>query len=89
VLARGGEAAVRSYSGAASQPEWLDWSALAGMATEARLSQLCRWVLDTEAGYPRPYGLRLPGVEISPARGAQHRARCLRALASYALESTP
>jgi uncharacterized protein (DUF58 family) len=89
VLARGGEAAVRSYSGSASQPEWLDWSALPGMETEARLSQLCRWVLDSEAGYPRPYGLRLPGVEISPARGTQHRTRCLRALATYAAESTP
>jgi uncharacterized protein (DUF58 family) len=89
VLARGGEAAVRSYSGSASQPEWLDWSALPGVATEARLSQLCRWVLDSESGYPRPYGLRLPGVEISPARGTQHRTRCLRALATYAAESTP
>jgi uncharacterized protein (DUF58 family) len=89
VLARGGEAAVRSYSGSASQPEWLDWSALPGVATEARLSQLCRWVLDSEAGFPRPYGLRLPGVEIPPARGTQHRARCLRALATYAAEATP
>ncbi len=89
VLARGGEAAVRSYSGSASQPEWLDWSALPGVATEARLAQLCRWVLDSEAGYPSPYGLRLPGVEIAPARGMQHRARCLRALATYAAEPTP
>jgi uncharacterized protein (DUF58 family) len=89
VLARGGEAAVRSYSGSASQPEFLEWSALPGIATEARLSQLCRWVLDSEGAHARPYGLRLPGVEISPARGAQHRARCLRALATYAAESTP
>ena len=28
VLARGGEAAVRSYSSLAAQPEWLDWSML-------------------------------------------------------------
>jgi uncharacterized protein (DUF58 family) len=45
VLARGGEAAVRSYTGLAAQPEWLEWSALEGLDTEARLSQLCRWVL--------------------------------------------
>jgi uncharacterized protein (DUF58 family) len=89
VLARGAEAAVRSYSGSASQPEWLEWSALQGMATEARLSQLCRWVLDSERGYPRPYGLRLPGVEIVPARGVLHRARCLRALAMHAAEPVP
>jgi uncharacterized protein (DUF58 family) len=88
VLARGGDAAVRSYTGAASQPEWLEWSALQGLDTEARLSQLCRWVLESEAGYPRSYGLRLPGVEVLPARGAIHRARCLRALAMYAAEPT-
>ena len=83
VLARGGEAAVRSYTDPAAQPEWLEWSALEGLETEARLSQLCRWVLESESGYRRPYGLRLPGVDIAPGRGALHRARCLRALAAY------
>lgn len=83
VLARGGDAAVRGYTGLAAQPDWLEWSALDGLGTEARLSQLCRWVLANEAGFPRPYGLRIPGVEISPGRGAAHRARCLRALALY------
>lgn len=83
VLARGGDAAVRGYTGLAAQPEWLEWSALEGFDTEARLSQLCRWVLANEAGFPRPYGLRIPGVEISPGRSAAHRARCLRALAQY------
>jgi uncharacterized protein (DUF58 family) len=82
VLARGGEPAVRSYTGLAGQPEWLDWSSLDRLDPEARLSQLCRWVLDSEAAQ-RSYGLRLPGVEIAPARGPQHRAACLRALAEY------
>jgi uncharacterized protein (DUF58 family) len=86
VLARGADAAVRSYSGLAAQPEWLEWSALEGLDTEARLSQLCRWVLANEAGYRRPYGLRIPGLEIAPGRGAAHRARCLRALAMYPAE---
>ncbi len=49
VLARGGEAAVRSYSSLAAQPEWLEWSSLEGQDTEARLSQLCLWVLESEA----------------------------------------
>jgi uncharacterized protein (DUF58 family) len=87
VLARGGEAAVRSYTDLAAQPEWLEWSALEGLPTEARLSQLCRWVLASEAGYRRPYGLRIPGAEILPARGVLHRARCLRALAEYPAEA--
>lgn len=82
VLARGGEPAVRSYTGLAGQPEWLDWAALDRLDAEARLSQLCRWVLDSEASQ-RSYGLRLPGIEIAPSRGPQHRTACLRALAEY------
>jgi uncharacterized protein (DUF58 family) len=82
VLARGGEPAVRSYTALAAQPEWLDWSSLERLAPEARLSQLCRWVLDSEAAQRR-YGLRLPGTEIAPARGPAHRSACLRALAAY------
>jgi uncharacterized protein (DUF58 family) len=82
VLARGGEAAVRSYSSLAAQPEWLDWSTLADLDTEARLSQLCLWVLESDAAQ-RPYGLRIPGKEIAPSGGAAHRFACLRALAAY------
>ena len=87
VLARGGEPAVRSYTGLAGQPEWLDWDSLDRLDTEARLSQLCRWVLDSEASQ-RDYGLRLPGVEIAPARGPQHRTACLRALAEFPPSAT-
>jgi uncharacterized protein (DUF58 family) len=81
VLARGGEPAVRVYTDLGAQPEWLEWSALEGVETEARLSQLCRWVLACESRSTRPYGLRLPGIEIAPGRGPTHRIRCLRALA--------
>ncbi len=84
VLARGGEAAVRSYTGLAAQPEWLEWSELEGMDTESRLSQLCLWVLESEAAQ-RTYGLRIPGKEIAPARGGAHRTACLRALALYGM----
>jgi uncharacterized protein (DUF58 family) len=84
VLARGGEAAVRSYSGLAALPEWLEWSALEGEDSETRLSQLCLWVLESESAH-RIYGLRLPGKEIAPARGAAHRFACLRALAVFGI----
>jgi uncharacterized protein (DUF58 family) len=84
-LARGGEAAVRTYTGLAAQPEWLEWTALAGLDTEARLSQLCLWVLESDSAQ-RPYGLRLPGTEIAPSGGAAHRFACLRTLAAYAGE---
>jgi uncharacterized protein (DUF58 family) len=82
VLARGGEAAVRSYSSLAAQPEWLEWSALEGLDAEDRLSQLCLWVLESDAAQ-RIYGVRVPGKEISLGRGAAHRSACLRALAAY------
>jgi uncharacterized protein (DUF58 family) len=84
VLARGGEAAVQSYTSLASQPEWLEWSALEGHDTETRLSQLCLWVLESTAAQ-RVFGLRIPGKEIAPARGAAHRFACLRALALYGM----
>jgi uncharacterized protein (DUF58 family) len=82
VLARGGEPAVRSYTGLAAQPEWLDWASLPDLDAETRLSQLCRWVEDSEA-LQRIYGLRIPGAEIKPSRGRAHRTACLRALAAY------
>jgi uncharacterized protein (DUF58 family) len=81
VLARGGEPAVRVYSDLGALPEWLEWSALEGVETEARLAQLCRWILACESRSARPYGLRLHGLEIAPGRGPTHRIRCLRALA--------
>ncbi len=88
VLARGGEAAVQSYTSLAALPEWLDWSALEGEETEMRLSQLCMWVLESESAQ-RIYGLRIPGKEIPPARGAAHRFACLRALATFGSAESP
>jgi uncharacterized protein (DUF58 family) len=82
VLARGQEAAVRAYSSIAAEPEWLDWDALEDLEPEARLSQLCRWVLDTEAA-GRAFGMRLPGAQVKIGRGAAHRAQCLRMLAGF------
>jgi uncharacterized protein (DUF58 family) len=88
VLARGGEAAVRSYTSSAAQPEWLEWSSLEGQDTETRLSQLCLWVLESEAAQ-RIYGLRIPGKEIAPSRGPAHRFACLRALGAYGIAESP
>jgi uncharacterized protein (DUF58 family) len=85
-LARGGEAAVRTYTGLASQPEWLEWSALDGLDAEARLSQLCLWILQSDVAQ-RPYGLRIPGKEIAPSGGAAHRFACLRTLAAFGAAS--
>lgn len=61
---------------------WLDWVTLAGLDSETRLSRLTSWVDQAEQLNWR-YGLRIPGVEISPASGEQHKVACLEALALW------
>jgi uncharacterized protein (DUF58 family) len=82
VVARGVEPAVRSYTGLAAHAQWLEWRALEGWESEARLAQLCRWVLQSAAAH-HVFGLRIPGAEILPGRGAAHRIACLRTLAGH------
>lgn len=86
-LAREHGLLTREFAAAHAPEDWLDFNATPGSDTEARLSRLCRWVLDAERAQ-RPYGLRLPGVVIQPARGAAHRDRCLLALADFGTVST-
>lgn len=79
-FARDEELLVKQYAGTAVTTHWFDFDSLDQMDTEARLSQLARWVLDAHlAG--QAWGLRLPGVVIEPDLGPRHRDRCLRALA--------
>ena len=65
---------------------WLAWESLPGLDDEVRLSRLTSWVDQAEQASWR-YGLRLPGVEIAPANGEQHRAACLEALALWGLDT--
>lgn len=72
---------VKQFAGGAQTELWLDWRLLpAEMDAESRLSTLCGWVLQAE-GLGARYGLRLPGLEIAPADGPQHRQACLEKLA--------
>ena len=73
---------TKQFSGEAAQEIWLDWEGLPGMDTEARLSQLTRWVLDADRD-GLSYGLRLPGLQHPPASGLEHKHRCLQALALF------
>ena len=80
--ARGQSLLIKTFGDTAGEDVWLDWGDCPGRDTEARLGQLCRGVLwAEEAG--RAYGLRLPGAEIAPGRGEEHKHRCLRALALH------
>ena len=73
---------VKVYAGTAVTSHSFDWEALTGLGTEARLSQLCRWIEDAYAA-GRAFGLRLPGLEIPPNVGPGQRQRCLTALALF------
>ncbi len=74
---------TKQFAGEAAAQVWLDFERMsAGLDAEARLSQLCGWVLEAERE-GTDYGLRLPGTEIAPGRGEEHRARCLAALALH------
>ena len=81
-VARGQGMLTKEFGGDRVEDCWFDWAALPGLDPEARLSVLCRWVLDA-AREQRHYGLRLPGQEVAPGQGSLHRQRCLRALAAH------
>jgi uncharacterized protein (DUF58 family) len=84
--ARGAPLLVKEYSPAGADLCLFDFAQLRIPDVEARLSQLARWVVDAEAGGER-YGLTLPGVQLAPNRGPEHRHRCLAALALYGIDA--
>ncbi|MES2684862.1 MAG: DUF58 domain-containing protein [Pseudomonadota bacterium] len=75
---------VKHFGETISSEQVFDWHALTGLDTEARLSQLSRWVLDAEAART-PYVLTLPALTLGPAIGEPHQHACLRALALHGL----
>lgn len=80
--ARGQGLHTKQYAGTDVVSHVFDWDSLPSLGTEARLSQLCRWVLDAHSR-GEAYGLRLPGLAIEPKMGPTHRDRCLNALALF------
>jgi len=81
-LAKGAPLSIELRESQAEQSVWLDWNELPGIDTETRLSQLCELALRAHRRQQQ-YGLRLPGLEIVPARGDGHLADVLRALALF------
>ena len=73
---------VKQFGGDRAEELWLDWLDLDDLEPEARLSQLCRWILDAGEHHLR-YGLRLPGAQFGMGTGTVHRNRCLEALARH------
>lgn len=81
-LARGQSLQSKQYSTYATEDDWLDWDSYPGVPTEQRLSYLCYQCLQLHARRQQ-YGLRLPGLRLSPSSGAAHRDRVLTALALH------
>jgi uncharacterized protein (DUF58 family) len=80
--ARGQGLHTKQYAGTDVVSHVFDFDSLLELGTEARLSQLCRWILDAhERG--EAFGLRLPGTTIAPNVGMAHLEACLNALALY------
>jgi len=80
-LARSDVLLTRQHEGGMVETHWIDWTKTSG-GTEARLSQLCRWLLTSEQAGHR-YGLRLPDGETAPDRGEAQLHRCLTRLALF------
>lgn len=84
-MAKGGELLVKQFAGTDVTTHWLDWEMAQEKDIEARLSRLCRWVVDAHA-QGHAYGLKIPGAEFPPAIGHSHRHHCLMSLAVFSGE---
>ncbi|WP_407363121.1 DUF58 domain-containing protein [Pseudomonas luteola] len=78
---RGQGLLVRDFAMLTGSDLWLDFSVLDG-DVEARLSQLCHWVLVCSTKQQR-FGLRLPGTVLGPDTGEAHQSASLKALALF------
>lgn len=72
---------VKHFTEQQGQAQSLDFNQVNG-AVEWRLSVLCAQVLNASQTQ-QPYRLLLPGQQIGPDTGPEHRQRCLTALALY------
>lgn len=77
--ARGQGLLIKEFAGDGAGVVWLTWEGTQGDG-EARLSQLCRGVLDADAA-AHTFGLRLPDATVGPGTGLSQRQACLGALA--------
>jgi uncharacterized protein (DUF58 family) len=81
-VARGQPLMTKQFAAETKGAVCLDFSELHFSDVEEKLSQLTLWVIAAERAR-QPYGLRLPGTEISPAIGQIHFHCCLRALSLF------
>ncbi|MGH6635207.1 MAG: DUF58 domain-containing protein [Gammaproteobacteria bacterium] len=82
-LAREQAVLVKRFVGDEAETVWLTWKSVEALRDdEARLSQLCLWVLEAEARHVS-YGLSLSSKRIAVGVGPQQQRLCLESLACY------
>jgi uncharacterized protein (DUF58 family) len=81
-VARGQPLMIKQFAAETKGAVYLDFFEPHFDHVEERLSQLTLWVIEAERAR-QPYGLRLPGIEISPAFGQMHFHYCLRTLSLF------
>ena len=80
--ARTGQLYNKTFSHNESGSLMFSWNAVPGEDTEARLSILCRLLIDAEA-QGIEFGLELPHQTIALGHGQQHLHHCLKQLALF------
>jgi uncharacterized protein (DUF58 family) len=81
-VARGQPLMTKQFAAENKGAVYLDFFELPVGDLDEKLSQLTLWVIEAERAR-QPYGLRLPGIEISPALGEAHFHYCLRTLTLF------
>jgi len=76
------ELVVRDVEHAVYNSDWVSWSDYDTNNLEAKLSYLCDEVCRLSHHQQR-FGFNIPGARFEPETGAQHRQKCLDALALY------
>jgi uncharacterized protein (DUF58 family) len=83
ITARTDELVTKQFSSLGATELILSWTSLPPrLDLESRLSRLAGWIIEAEASQVR-YGLAIPGTEIEPGSGLDHRNQCLKALAIF------
>jgi uncharacterized protein (DUF58 family) len=84
-MARTGQVMTKEFDGGEGLKQTvLSYQHIKHGDIESRLSQLCRWILDSHQKQLK-YALELPHKTIAAAQGEAHKELCLQALAQFGL----
>lgn len=85
-MAKHNQLMSKEFSRQLERETCLDFGQLGSLDTEAKLSQLCYWILECERK-KRAYMLKLPNFNSAMGLGSNHRHQCLQQLALFGSET--